>query len=144
MKQAPRLPKKLWIGTYEVSLRLVPKTEPKLEGDADGIFLSDEDDRAILIPNNLDSRRRLEVLMHEITHAINWVGDIDEEEGAIEEEKIATQHGMLWSQFWLDNPRFEKWMVYILSKIRQERARADRDDAPPTAETISENTDAGH
>lgn len=136
-KPEPALPRKLWIGTYEFPLHLVSpddqhlglgKTDPAderegmtLTGEAVGGF-------GIWIANNIAMRKQLEIMLHEVTHAINWVYDIDD---GSDEESIATAHGTAWSQFWLDNPRFERWLVYTLARIR----RARRVDDPPTTES---------
>lgn len=114
------LPKKLWVGSYEFPLRQIEPDDVVLGGD-DGLMEPAETNRGIYIANNLDRRKTLEIILHEITHAINFVNDIDDGE---DEETVATKHGIAWSMFLLDNPRFQRWLTYTLNKIRKERADA--------------------
>lgn len=91
--------------------------------------LTGEDGSEIYLNNLLDTSRTLEVVLHEITHAINWVYDVDD---GTEEENIAEKHGLGWSQFWLANPRFEAWLVHTLKSIRKERRKHDGEEAKAT------------
>lgn len=138
-----QIPTKLWVGSYEFPLLLVPpddlhlqlgKTEDEeprqgmtLTGDEVGGF-------GIWIANNLALRQRLHIVWHETTHAIHWVHDIDDVEGeggklSIDEETLAERHGIAWPQFLLDNPRFERWVSYTLDRIRKgQRSGNDNDD----------------
>lgn len=123
----PSLPRKAWIGSYEFPLRLVPPDDPVLATDAepcefdDGAMVAEESTRGIYIAANLDRRKLLEIFHHEITHAINWVNDIDD---GVDEETIALKHGEAWSAFWLDNPRVQRWHTVTLNAIRRERSGA--------------------
>jgi len=132
-KRHPRLPGKLWIGTYEFYLKRVHRGDPRLEADAEGMSFWEDSNRGILILDTLDTRHELEVIWHEVTHCVNWVGDIDEDEKPIEGEDIAEKQGVLFTQFFLDNPRFEAWLSFTLKRIRQERAKSD-DSADKPAE----------
>ena len=131
-KPAPTLPRKLWIGTYEFKLNFTESEHPGLCGE-DGQMEADGRNCIIWLAEDMGPRRLLEIVLHEITHAINWVHDIDDDDGktVIKEEALAQKHGMAWSQFWLDNPRFERWFVFALARIRRER----RVDDPPTTES---------
>jgi hypothetical protein len=126
-KVSAALPAKLWIGTYEWPVKVVPKTHPVMvatENDpqSDGITLFEDEDRCIYIASHLDTRKRFEVVWHEITHAINWVNDIDDD---TDEETVADRHGVAWTQFLLDNPAYERWQAYMLKRIRRERSKGE-------------------
>jgi hypothetical protein len=116
-----RLPSTLWVGNYEFPMMMVPVKDKILEGDADGCTMFEHGDRGIYIAEHLCKRRTLDVVLHEITHAINWVHDIQDKEP---EEGIASKHGIAWSQLYLDNPRFEEWLTYTVRAIRAEREDA--------------------
>src|ERR1700676_2057846 len=96
-----QIPYKVWVGTYEYSLQLVPRDHPDLAGDS-GITSFDEDNRRILVAIGLSIRTRFEVVWHELTHAINDACDIDDP--MPDEETVATRHGAMWTHFFLDNP----------------------------------------
>ena len=121
-----QIPSKIWVEGYEFALRLLPHDDPilKVEGksdEEDGMCLTGIPDFSVCVSNDLDARHRLRIVLHEITHAINWASGIDETENLITEEDIATNHGDAWARFWLDNPRFERWMGYTLARIRNEQ-----------------------
>ena len=131
--RAVPLPNKLWIGTFEVPVKVVPAGDGALM-DEDGkssngmSIVHDEDLCGIWIQTNLAPRKRLEIVLHETTHVINWVYDLDDDELPIIEEAIAEAHGKAWTQLYLDNPRFLKWLVYITDKIRRDqKASTDAD-----------------
>lgn len=143
-KVSAALPNKIWVGSYEFPLRVVPAGDPMLD-NADGCTEFDENCRGIKIASNLATRHRLEIVIHEITHAINW--SVDLEDGATEED-VATKHGRAWSQFLLDNPRYVAWLTFTLNKIRRERsAGGDREkvkDAEAEPKKSATPSPAGH
>jgi hypothetical protein len=117
---APKLPSKLWVGTYEIPVRIVPSTDPVLEGDCDGCFEDGEDGRGIYLASSLDKRKLFEVVIHEITHVIDWAYELEDE--GLEEELVAKTHGKAWSQVYLDNPRLLRWFTHIVTALRKERS----------------------
>ena len=117
------LPKKVEVGTYEFPIQIIHAGDPRLGEDADGItFFGSPDElqvsRCILIAGRLGPKKTLEVVLHEVTHAINYVSNID---NGADEEEIAERHGAAWAQFWLDNPRLLRWLNYVVERIKQER-----------------------
>lgn len=126
------MPRKLWIGSYEFKVNLVASEHPSLCGE-DGQMEADGRRCIIWLSEDMDTRRMLEIVLHEMTHAINWVHDIDDDEKTVMilEEDLATAHGKAWSQVYLDNPRFERWLTYTLARIRRERRVND----PSTTES---------
>lgn len=147
MKPGASLPSKLWVGSYEFALRVVPKGHAGLKADeddkepADGMTKAGEEDgdNAIYIASNLDARRRLDVIWHEVTHVINWANDIDEDVKPIEEEEIATKHGAAWTQFLLDNPRFFSWLDYHLKRLRKARKDGGEPEQPKDRNGTEQN-----
>lgn len=122
----PPLPRKVWVESYEFGMKLVPANDPILD-DNTGMTVTEEGKKCIYISDALEIRHRLEIVLHEITHAINWVHDIgdggdDEDMVMMDEEDLAAKHGRAWSAFFLDNPRFQRWLTYTLNRIRKERA----------------------
>lgn len=114
---------KVWVGTYTYTLSLIPNGDPNLGGDY-GATYSDDERRAIFIDESLDRRKQLEIVLHELSHAIVWVhdlSDVDTEMITMEEETLCIVFGIAWSQFLLDNPRFQRWLTYTLNRIRKER-----------------------
>ena len=114
------LPRRLWVGTYEYLLTLVEPRHAVLDG-ANGMTHNEEGGTAIFIAAHLGPRKTLEIVLHEVTHAINWTNDIDD---GVEEETVATVHGAAWSALFLDNPKFQRWLTYTLNLIRKERKDA--------------------
>lgn len=127
MSREVPLPRKVEIGSYEYTMQIVPPDDPILD-DEDGMTTSEDTRKIISISSSLGLRRRLEIVFHELTHAINWTHDIydeapgDEEDMvSMPEEDLAAKYGLVWSQFLLDNPRFQRWLTYTLNRIRKER-----------------------
>lgn len=117
-------PRKVWVQTYEFPLHFVLPDDPVLivRGRAcDGVTETGEEGRGIWIAANLDDRKTLEIVWHETTHAIDWVYDVDHRSS---EERIARQHGIAWSQFFLDNPKFVRWYMSIVRRVTAERKAA--------------------
>jgi len=112
-------PTKVWVGTYEFTLDFLPPDHPSLmvRGKTnDGC--TDVEEQEIAVAAHLDDRKMLEIVWHELTHAINWVYDITD--GA-REETIARKHGVAWSTFWMDNPHYVRWYQYVANKIKRAR-----------------------
>lgn len=57
----------------------------------------------------------LETLIHEITHAIYWYYDIQDEDI---EERVVSKLGVGWAQVYRDNPELIK-LISKLSKVKQ-------------------------
>lgn len=110
-------PKKVWIGTTEFEIFLVEKNHAKLDnGESDGI--TEFNPPVIHLCQDLCLTLFMETLWHELTHAVNHVGDIED---SPLEEVIADQHGKVWSQFWINNPRFQRWWTKVCNAVRKER-----------------------
>jgi hypothetical protein len=125
---AAKLPRKIWIGTYEVSVQSVPPNSPKLdpiepgeETRLRGMFDPDVEPPEIFVDQTLGGIQLLEIINHEITHAINYVYDI--QDGA-QEEDVAETHGRAWSMFYVANPRYQRWLVSLCNAIRKEQKDA--------------------
>lgn len=107
------------MGTYEFAFDFAPPEHPELRACGrhnDGTC--DLKRQEITISAALDDRKTLEIVWHEITHAMNWVCGISSRTA---EETIARKHGEAWSQFFLDNPKFVRWYTSLVSRIRKER-----------------------
>lgn len=137
--RAPALPGKLWIGTFEVPLKVVPPHADELK-DENGVesngmsVVHDEDLLGIWIASNLPPRKRLEIVIHEVIHIINFAYGIEDDDAGrpICEEDVAEKHGKAWTQLYLDNPRFVKWLTYVVDKIRKDqKAHTDAEATEP-------------
>lgn len=117
------LPKKVWVDTYEFTLRVAPPDDVRLK-DAEGEYDGDTDfvQQMISVRNNMAPPLLLETIEHELTHVKNWIADIGDD-GA-DDEAIALKHGKLGSQFWINNPSFQRWYTRVCVSIRRERTRA--------------------
>lgn len=139
MAKIVQLPRKLWIGTFEVPLKVVPHDDEALKDDrpeiGDNTFSSgmsvvdDEDLCGIWIASNLTPRKRLEIVLHELIHVIDWVCGISDDDLIIEED-IAEKQGKVWAQLCLENPRFVAWLAYVTERIREDQRAEDGDDEP--------------
>jgi hypothetical protein len=122
---------------HEFGMRVVPPDHVLLENEAGdfrrGMSHLDPDKwLGVAVSSGLPPRERLVIVLHELTHCIDWVYEIDEDERVIDEESIAEKHGKAWTQLYLDNPRIVKWLVYTVDKIRKDqKAHTDAEAAEP-------------
>lgn len=120
-----KFPRKLWIGTLEFAVQFVPAGHAELKDkDADGEEVDLDgcttfDPPAFWFCEALSLTKLLEIVRHELTHGVNHVGDI--EDGA-DEETICRKHGEIWSQFSINNPRFERWWLSACIAVRKAQA----------------------
>jgi hypothetical protein len=122
---APALPKKIWIGTHEVPVKMTPPKDDVFKPDkedeewARGIsFL--EDPPCIHISEGMSLTQQFEVVYHEIEHVMNWVHDIEDE---TTEEDSTDVHGKAWTTLLVANPKFARWVYWIGNAIRKERTK---------------------
>lgn len=110
-------PRKVWIGTTEFVINLVPRDHAKLDnGESDGC--TDANPPVIHVCSDLGTTLFMETVWHELTHAVDFVGGIEDSQT---EEDIADRHGKIWSQFWINNPRFQRWWTKVCNAVRKER-----------------------
>jgi hypothetical protein len=121
MREVP-LPSRVWVGTYEFPMEIVPPDDERIEANERGACAIEEDNYWIVIAAYLANTATLEVVLHEVEHAINWVFDINVDDAF--EEEVVTEHGKAWARVWLDNPKLLKWVDYMTKLIRKERNAA--------------------
>lgn len=120
-----RCPAKVWIGTMEFPIHFVEPTHEQLDGgDNEGCCLFDPP--AIYISETLSLTKAMEIIWHEITHGLNYSVDIVD---GVEEEDIARRHGVAWSQFWINNPRFARWWLAMSVAVRKAQDQPKRKNA---------------
>lgn len=72
----------------------------------------------INLRRDLSDDRLVDVLMHELTHAISGTyGLYDPKSDDIPEERLANVMGAAWAQIWRDNPALLKWLTAMQKKI---------------------------
>ena len=120
LKKHRKLPHRIWIGCYEFDMEIVSADDVILDGN-DGMTVFDVGKRKIFIAGNLESRRLLSVVWHEVTHAINWQRGITDSSS---EEMVATKHGEAWTQALLDNPKLLTWFKKCLKQVVSEKENA--------------------
>lgn len=114
-----RVPTRIWIGSYDFAIRLVPATDPMLDGnDAMTSFHAN----VIYIATGHTPSRLLNRLIHEITHGMNMVVGITSED-EIAEETIADLHGDAWAAIWVNNPKLMEFVYAITTSIRKEAGK---------------------
>lgn len=96
-------------------LIVTPHDHPALHG-AEG--LTDFRTNAIYLQKGLPPLGLLNVLWHELTHAINETGEI---ENGVKEERIAAWHGQTWPTFFILNPAFSRWWDKVVTSIIKDR-----------------------
>lgn len=114
------LPRRIKVGQYTFRVVISNETDqPDLEG-CDGI--TDFAKFRIYLDETLHRQRAVNVVQHELIHAINWVYGVDD--GA-EEEHITTQVTNGLVELWMSNPKVVNWFVKNLRAMKRENARDD-------------------
>lgn len=112
------LPRRVKIGQYTFRLTVSTPTEnPILEG-CDGI--TNFETFRIYLDDTLHRQRAVNVVQHELIHAINWVYGVND--GA-EEEHITTQVTNGLVEMWMSNPKVVSWFNKNLRATKRENAK---------------------
>lgn len=112
------LPRRIKVGQY--TFRMVVSNSdasPDLDG-CDGI--TDFEKFRIYLDETLHRQRAINVVQHELIHAINWVYGVAD--GA-EEEHITTQVTNGLVELWVSNPKVVNWIVKNLRAMKRENAK---------------------
>jgi hypothetical protein len=115
------LPRRIHVGA--TTFRVVITTPEAAEGgqylaDADGCCVFDE--FRLYLRDDLPLQRAVNVVKHEVTHAINWVYGVDDEST---EEQFTTQHTNGELEVWVRNPRLLNWLVKQVRRMKKEASR---------------------
>lgn len=114
------LPKTIRIGQFTLRFKVVNPTEhADIHGnnglcdfDASIIYLDEE------LIQRANAERILNVVQHEIHHAIHYVYGLTDESTEEQFTELLT-NGLV--AFWLDNPRYETWRRRMLREIKKGR-----------------------
>lgn len=118
---AKTLPRRIGIGAYTFRVQIVPADHPKLcqtgngERDCDGF--TDTEEMRIYLWDGMSVSRVLNVMQHEVSHAINWVNNVfdgSEEETFVENNT----NGLVEVQ--VRNPRYLTWVVRMVRLFKKE------------------------
>lgn len=115
------LPTKVRVGQFTLKFQVVNETDhPDIKG-SNG--LTDFDNSVIYLHETFigknDAERTLNVVQHEVSHAINLVYGVSDE--STEEQFVERNTNGLIS-FWIDNPKYEAWRRRLLNEIRKGHA----------------------
>lgn len=111
------LPRRVKIGAYTFRITITNEEKCSDLVDCDGITVFEN--FRIYLDETLPRQRAINVVQHELTHAINWVYGIDD--GA-EEEHITTQHTNGLIEMWVSNPKVFNWTAKNLRLMKRENA----------------------
>jgi hypothetical protein len=124
-----KLPKRVFVDEWEFHLKLVDEGAPELfakgdendsdpgeDAEADG--LTDLAKKRIYLCKTLTLHRFVEVVIHELTHTINWSRDVDD---GSTEEIFTTKFSAGFLRFLLDNPRVHQWLNRAIRAIREQQ-----------------------
>jgi hypothetical protein len=114
------LPRKVKVGAYTFRIHITTADKNDVLDGCDGI--TDFSKFHIYLDEHLARQRAINVVQHELTHAINWVYGIDD--GALEEH-ITTQHTNGLVELWVSNPKVFNWIAKTLRAVKREAAKDD-------------------
>lgn len=112
------LPRRIKIGQYTFRITVGSADKHELLEGCDGI--TDFETFRIYLDEKVHRQRAINVVQHELSHAINWVYGIDD--GA-EEEHITTQHTNGLIELWVSNPKVFSWFARSLRAMKRENSK---------------------
>lgn len=104
------LPRPCKIGRHTVGFALI---HPQEADDARVWGYYDHAGQRIVLDAGLSGLRAVEVVMHELTHALYHLKKISPKWG---EEKTVTAIGLGWAHLLRDNPHLQLWLIAHLLK----------------------------
>lgn len=111
------LPRRFQIGSYTFRMKVVPPDHVELGGNNG---LTDAEQAVIYINQDIGIARCLEVVQHELTHAINWVYGVKDES---DEETFTTQHSKGLVDLGMKHPRWKTWENKMLRTMRKQASK---------------------
>lgn len=114
------LPRRIKIGQYTFRITVTTPAQHEILDGCDGI--TDFEAFRIYLHEGIALQRAINVVQHELTHAINWVYGIDD--GA-QEEHITTQHTNGLIEMWMSNPKVVNWFVKNLRLVKKLNSKDD-------------------
>lgn len=115
------LPKKIWIGSKDFNIHVVPDADHNLQ-DSDAVGTSGLRSRNIWIGQGQTPTQLLDTVIHEITHCANDVIGFGSEVEKYEEEKYTTAAGSVWACIYIHNPKLLDFYVAAVKEVAKERA----------------------
>jgi hypothetical protein len=125
----PLPPDRVWVGPITYCVIPCLPDDPRLEGHR-GLTVFGGDAHLIYFDLTRAASEVFEVVWHEVTHALNEACGLDKRRPAINDERIATQHGVVWPAFLLANPKFIAWLETITNFIKSEQEDETCDEPP--------------
>lgn len=99
------------------TVHFVGPDHPKLDG-ARGHMYGEPPE--VYIDATRSAREVLELVWHELTHAVNEEHSLLIPRKRLTEERVATCHGHAWTQVLLDNPKLRAWIDLASDYIKSE------------------------
>lgn len=112
------LPRRIHVGAYTFRVVIAAAAGHEHLEDADGMTVFDE--LRIYLRAGPNLQLALNTVMHEVTHAINWVYGVTDDST---EEQFTAQHTNGQLEVWMRNPRLLNWKVKQLRRIKKESSR---------------------
>jgi hypothetical protein len=112
------LPRRMQVGAFVFRV-LLESSEHELLAEAFG--RCDTDNRRIYVRQDMDAELALNTVVHELSHAVNWVYGVNDDST---EEQFTGQHTNGLIDLWMRNPRLVLWITKTLRRAKKE-AHAD-------------------
>lgn len=113
------LPRRIHVGPHTFGVVICQPSECEHLKDADGCAAFNE--MRIYLRDNLPLQLAVNVVVHEVTHCINWVYGVNDEST---EEQFTNQHATGEIDVFLHNPRYMEW---VMRQVRRMKRNAEGD-----------------
>ncbi len=116
MKLTDLLPKKIKVIAFDIAIHQWESKEANAL-QRWGQFNADE--MVIRIDKSLNPIKMIDVLVHEINHAIYWAYGMEDED---KEERIVGMFATAWTQVYRDNPELLEFIMEALKRGQENEA----------------------
>lgn len=126
-----KLPKRVMVGYWQFKVVPVEPEHPILvdsENETVSHGVCELDTQEIFINQELNLLRFVNVVLHELLHAINWTKELTDEST---EEQFTAKGADGLTELMLDNPKLERWFARAHKEIREIRNGREVSDQPP-------------
>lgn len=108
------LPRRIHVGQFLFRIQIESEEHEEL---IEAFGRCDFTARRIYLRSGMDAELSLNTALHELTHAVNWVYDLDDEST---EEQFTSRHTNGMVDMWMRNPRLYLWITKTLRRAKRE------------------------
>jgi hypothetical protein len=108
------LPRRITVGAFTFRVHIEPETHPEL---VDAFGCCNTNKQLIYLREGQDAALALNTVVHELSHAVNWVYGVEDDST---EEQFTGSHTNGMIDMWMRNPRLFLWIAKLLRQAKKD------------------------